>query len=99
MKKAAKYFYKPEDNQYGILLGTKADSYAEQCYTQFALSNSAGQFDKDGNLIFNSAGQVEVLDFYKNLAQYNPPGPQTWRARDYYLQGKLAMFLLFFLYS
>lgn len=92
IEKAAKYFNKPEDNQYGILLGTKADSYAEQCYTQFALSNSAGQFDKDGNLIFNSAGQVEVLDFYKQLAQYNPPGPQTWRARDYYLQGKLAMF-------
>jgi multiple sugar transport system substrate-binding protein len=92
IEKAAKYFNKPEDNQYGILLGTKADSYAEQCYTQFALSNSAGQFDKDGNLIFNSAGQVEVLDFYKRLAQYNPPGPQTWRARDYYLQGKLAMF-------
>jgi multiple sugar transport system substrate-binding protein len=92
IEKAAKYFNKPEDNQYGILLGTKADSYAEQCYTQFALSNNAGQFDKDGNLIFNSAGQVEVLDFYKRLAQYNPPGPQTWRARDYYLQGKLAMF-------
>lgn len=92
IEKAAKYFYKPEDNQYGILVGTKADSYAEQCYTQFALSNSAGQFDKAGNLIFNSAGQVEVLDFYKRLAQYNPPGPQTWRARDYYLQGKLAMF-------
>ncbi|MEL0629157.1 ABC transporter substrate-binding protein [Psychromonas aquatilis] len=92
IEKAAKYFYKPEQNQYGILVGTKADSYAEQCYTQFALSNDAGQFNKDGELIFNSNAQKEVLDFYKNLAQYNPPGPQTWRARDYYLQGKLAMF-------
>jgi multiple sugar transport system substrate-binding protein len=92
IEKAAKHFYKPEDNQYGILLGTKADSYAEQCYTQFALSNDAGQFSKDGELIFNSKAQAETLDFYTNLAQYNPPGPQTWRARDYYLQGKLAMF-------
>ncbi|MDN3685159.1 extracellular solute-binding protein [Vibrio sinaloensis] len=44
-------------NQYGILIGTKADSYAEQVYTQFALSNDAGQFDKEGNLVFNSAKQ------------------------------------------
>lgn len=92
IEKAAKYFYKPEDNKYGILIGTKADSYAEQCYTQFALSNDAGQFNKEGELVFNSKAQKEVLDFYKTLAQYNPPGPQTWRARDYYLQGKLAMF-------
>lgn len=90
--KAAKYFNKPEQNQYGILIGTKADSYAEQVYTQFALSNDAGQFDKDGNLVFNSAKQKEALDFYKQLSEYTPPGPQTWRARDYYLQGKLAMF-------
>lgn len=89
---AAKYFYKPTENQYGILIGTKADNYAEQCYTQFALSNDAGQFNKDGELVFNSKAQKEVLDFYKNLSQYNPPGPQSWRARDYYLQGKLAMF-------
>lgn len=92
IEKAAKHFYKPTENQYGILIGTKADSYAEQCYTQFALSNDAGQFNKDGELVFNSKAQAEVLDFYKTLAQYNPPGPQTWRARDYYLQGKLAMF-------
>lgn len=92
IEKAAKHFYKPQENQYGILIGTKADSYAEQCYTQFALSNDAGQFSKDGELIFNSKAQGEVLDFYTQLAQYNPPGPQTWRARDYYLQGKLAMF-------
>jgi len=92
IEKAAKYFYQPKKNQYGILLGTKADSYAEQCYTQFALSNDAGEFNKNGQLVFNSKAQEEVLDFYKNLSQYNPPGPQTWRARDYYLQGKLAMF-------
>jgi len=92
IEKAAKYFYKPKENKYGILVGTKADSFAEQCYTQFALSNDAGQFNKNGELIFNSTAQKEVLDLYTTLAQYNPPGPQTWRARDYYLQGKLAMF-------
>jgi len=90
--KAARYFYKPNENQYGILVGTKAETYAEQCFTPFAMSNNAGLFDKDGNLIFNSPEMKEAVEFYAELAKYNPPGPQTWRARDYYLQGKMAMF-------
>lgn len=90
--KAAKTFYKPEINQYGILVGTKADNYSEQCFTHFALSNGAAEFNTQGELIFNSKKMLETLEFYAELAKYNPPGPQTWRARDYYLQGKLAMF-------
>jgi len=90
--KAARYFYKPNENQYGILVGTKAETYAEQCFTPFAMSNNAGLFDKEGNLIFNSPEMKEAVEFYAELAKYNPPGPQTWRARDYYLQGKMAMF-------
>lgn len=35
---------------------------------------------------------LETLRYYAQLAKYNPPGPQTWRARDYYLQGRMAMF-------
>ena len=90
--KAAEYFYDPASNQYGILVGTKAENYAEQVFTQFAMSNGAGLFDAEGNLIFNSPEMKETLEYYAELAQYNPPGPQTWRARDYYLQGKMAMF-------
>ena len=90
--KAAKYFYKPAQNQYGILVGTTAEAYTEQCFTQFALSNGAGLYDRDGNLIFNSPAMKEAVEYYAELAKYNPPGPQTWRARDYYIQGKMAMF-------
>ena len=90
--KAAKTFYKPEDNQYGILVGTKAENYSEQCFTHFALSNKAAEFNSKGELIFNSPEMLETLLYYAELAKYNPPGPQTWRARDYYLQGKMAMF-------
>lgn len=92
IEKAAKHFYKPGENQYGILVGTKAEAYSEQCFTQIAISNKARLFDKDGNLIFNSPEMKEAIEYYTGLAQYNPPGPQTWRARDYYIQGKLAMF-------
>ncbi len=90
--KAAEYFYKPDQNQYGILVGTKSENYAEQCFTPIAMSNNAALFDKEGNLIFNSPEMKEAVEFYAQLAKYNPPGPQTWRARDYYLQGKMAMF-------
>jgi multiple sugar transport system substrate-binding protein len=90
--KAAKTFYKPDQNQYGILVGTKSENYAEQCFSHFALSNGAGEFNSKGDLIFNSKEMLETLEYYAELAKYNPPGPQTWRARDYYLQGKMAMF-------
>ena len=89
---AAKTFYKPEQNQYGILVGTKPEAYTEQCFTHFALSNGAAEFNASGGLIFNSQQALETLKYYAELAKYNPPGPQTWRARDYYIQGKLAMF-------
>jgi len=89
---AAEKFHKPQKNQYGILVGTKAENYAEQCFTHLALSNGAKEFNAKGDLVFNSKKMLETLEFYSTLAKYNPPGPQTWRARDYYLQGKLAMF-------
>lgn len=89
---AAKKLHRPGENKYGILTGTKAEVYTEQCFTHFALSNGAKEFDTSGRLVFNSPETLETLKYYKKLAEYNPPGPQSWRARDYYLQGKLAMF-------
>ena len=89
---AAKRFYKPEINQYGILVGTLPEAYTEQCFTPIAMSNGAALFNAEGELIFNSPEMREAVEFYAELAKYNPPGPQTWRARDYYLQGKMAMF-------
>jgi len=56
------------------------------------MSNNAALFDADKNLVFNSPEMKEAVEFYAGLAKFNPPGPQTWRARDYYLQGKMAMF-------
>lgn len=89
---AARYFYKPEMNQYGILVGTLPEAYTEQCFTPIAMSNGAALFTADKTLVFNSPQMKEAIAFYAELAKYNPPGPQTWRARDYYLQGKMAMF-------
>ena len=90
--KAAKTLHKPEENIYGILMGTKADLYTEQCFTHLALSNGAGEFNSRGDLVFNSKETLDTLKYYMELAKYTPPGPQTWRSRDYYLQGRMAMF-------
>ncbi|NCD04712.1 MAG: extracellular solute-binding protein [Spirochaetia bacterium] len=92
IEKAAKYFYNPSENTYGILVGTKAENFTEQCFTPIAQSNGASLYDKNGNLTFDTPEMKEAIKFYGDLAKYNPPGPQTWRARDYYLQGKMAMF-------
>lgn len=92
IEKAAKALTDKSKNQYGILVGTKQDSYTEQVFTQLALSNDAAEFDKNGKLIFNSPATLDTIKYYNKLAQYNPPGPQNWRARDYYLQGKMGMF-------
>ena len=92
IRAAAEHFYDPDNNQYGILIGNQADTFAEQVFTQFAISNGVQQFNSDGELVFNSPETLETLEYYIDLAQFAPPGPQTWRARDYYLQGRLAMF-------
>ena len=89
---AAKRFTDREKGSYGILVGTIADNYAEQIFTQLALSNDARMFTPEGELVFNSPRMVETLEFYVRLAGCTPPGPQTWRGRDYYFQGRMAMF-------
>ncbi len=89
--KAARVFTQPDKGTYGILLGTMKDFYAAQIFTQLALSNNARMFDANGNVVFYSPRMVEALELYRTLARYSPPGIHTWRARDYYLQGKVAM--------
>lgn len=91
MLAAAKRFTDPAKGRYGIVIGTDKDHYASQVFSQIAMSNGAAIFSADGRVVFNSPAMLKSLQFYKELAKYTPPGPQTWRARDYFLQGKLAM--------
>lgn len=88
---AARALNDPAAGRYGILVGTKRDTYAEQVFTHLALSMGIREFDDEGRLVFNTPKTVQLLKDYKKLAACTPEGPQTWRARDYYLQGKLAM--------
>jgi len=92
IKAAAEKFNDAPNRVYGIVIGTDKDVYAEQVFTQFALSNEALLFDKDGNVTFDTPQMIEALTFYNELDKFTPPGPTTWRdARDLYLNGTLAM--------
>ena len=93
IEKAAAYFYKPEENKYGILIGTDPGiNFTGQVFTQFALANGAYLIKPDGSLGIDTPEMRQTLEFYAKLSQYNPPGPQNWRSRDYYFQNRLAMF-------
>jgi multiple sugar transport system substrate-binding protein len=91
IRTAAHRFTDPARGTYGILLGTGGTSYSEQIFTQLALSNGADMFDSRGEPDFNTPAMAETLELYVELAGCTPKGPQTWRARDYYLQGRAAM--------
>jgi len=88
---AAKTLHAPEKGRYGILVGTREDVYAEQVFTHLALSAGVREFSSEGTVLFNSPATVETVKLYAELARYTPSGPQSWRARDFYLQGKLGM--------
>jgi len=91
---AAKEFHDPENQNYGIVIGTNKDSYARQTFTQYALSNNARIFDENGNIVFNSPEMIETLEYYANLAEFTPPGPNGWRdARDLFLAGRVPMMM------
>ncbi|TDT90889.1 carbohydrate ABC transporter substrate-binding protein (CUT1 family) [Pseudodesulfovibrio indicus] len=89
--KAAKTLNDPANGRYGILVGTRNDAYAEQVFTHLAKSAGVREVSPEGKVVFDSPAAVRTLKFYAELARYTPPGPQWWRGRDYYLQGRLAM--------
>jgi len=74
IREAAATLHDPENDQFGIVLGTKVDQYTRQCFTGFALSNGARVFGPDGGIVFDSDEMVEALEFYADLAGYTPPG-------------------------
>jgi multiple sugar transport system substrate-binding protein len=80
--KTAKTLHKPDQNQYGVVVGTKKTSFTRQCFTPFARSNGARVFNKKGKIVFDSTEMIEALDFYGKLAQYTPPGKDTWKTAN-----------------
>jgi multiple sugar transport system substrate-binding protein len=91
LREAARRFHAPDEGRYGIVIGNMADVYAEQIFTQLALSNGARLFGKDGAFAPDIRRFAETFAFYKELAGYAPPGEVTWRQRDLFLENQAAM--------
>jgi len=81
IREAAEALHDPENNQYGIGLGTESGNFARQAFTPFAISNGARVFNEEGEIVFDSPEMVEALEFYVELAQdYGHPGKHAYDA-------------------
>ncbi|MCU0488137.1 MAG: extracellular solute-binding protein [Anaerolineales bacterium] len=67
-------FHDPANKKYGIAIPTSESAFTEQVFSQFALSNGANVFDKDGKVTFNTPEMKEAVEYYKELASFSMPG-------------------------
>lgn len=93
IKKACEEIKGKDGFLYGMTLGTDpGQNYGHQVFEQFAMSNGARPFDKDGNVTMNSPQMVQALDFYTSLQSCSAPGPNYWKqAREFYITGQSPM--------
>lgn len=72
--KIAKAFNDPANKKYGIAIPTAEDTFTEQVFSQFAISNGANVFDGDGKVTLDTPEMKETAEYYKELASYSMPG-------------------------
>ena len=89
----AKLHNPPE--MYGFVAATKVDeNFMSQVLEQVFLANGVSPVDANGFKPLDEAKTIEVLDFYKALAEASPPGELYWKqSRELYLGGKAAMII------
>lgn len=82
LRQAAETLHDPDNDVYGIVVGSDETDFARQCFTPFALSNGARVFNQNGEIIFDSPEMVEALEFYGSLAEFSPPGANTFETAN-----------------
>ncbi|MEO1949515.1 extracellular solute-binding protein [Thioclava sp.] len=82
-------------NMYGFVAATKVDeNYMSQILEQIFLANGVSPVGPDGFKPLDEKKTVEVLNFYKKLADASPPGENYWKqSRELYFAGKAAMIM------
>ena len=69
-----------------------SQTYTQQVFEHFALSNNARLVSESGKVNLNTPEMIETLEFYKALSKYGPPGNLYWlHTRMDYLSGRAAM--------
>jgi len=70
------------------------ETYTQQVFEHFALSNDVRLTGKSGNVDLDTPEMVETLKFYKALTRFSPPGNLYWlHTRMDYISGRAAMIM------
>jgi ABC-type sugar transport system, periplasmic component len=95
IRTAAEALNDPDNNQYGIGLGTDKANFTRQAVTPFAISNDARVFNEDGEVIFDSSEMAEAIEYYVDLTRnYGHPGKHIYDAlRQTYLNENSHMII------
>jgi multiple sugar transport system substrate-binding protein len=68
--------------------------YTQQVFEHMALSNGVKLTDSSGEVSLNTPEMVKVLEFYKQLNDFGPPGNRHWlHTQMDYLSGRAAMII------
>ncbi len=80
---------------YGFVAATKIDeNFMSQVLEHVFLANGVSRVGPDGVQELDEAATVEVLEFYKAIAEASPPGDLYWdQSRTLYFSGNAAMII------
>ncbi|MEY1554465.1 ABC transporter substrate-binding protein [Yoonia sp. R2331] len=80
---------------YGFVAATKIDeNFMSQVLEHVFLANGVSPVDADGVADLDEAATIEVLEFYKAIAEASPPGDLYWdQSRSLYFSGNAAMII------
>lgn len=80
---------------YGFVAATKIDeNFMSQVLEHVFLANGVSPVGPDGIAPLDEAATIEVLDFYKAIAEASPPGELYWdQSRSLYFSGNAAMII------
>ncbi len=80
---------------YGFVAATKIDeNFMSQVLEHVFLANGVSPVGPDGIIELDEAATVEVLEFYKTIAEASPPGDLYWdQSRSLYFSGNAAMII------
>ncbi len=80
---------------YGFVAATKIDeNFMSQVLEHVFLANGVSPVGPDGVQALDEAATIEVLEFYKAIAEASPPGDLYWdQSRSLYFSGNAAMII------
>lgn len=80
---------------FGFVAATKIDeNFMSQVLEHVFLANGVSPVDENGFAPLDEAATIEVLEFYKTIAEASPPGDLFWQqSRELYFAGQAAMII------